>query len=89
VSDGVLGTTNQKARKRHRCLLCCENIEVGEVYKRRAIISYGRLYDIKSHVVCLAFLDATYDETDCECFSPGDIDRKQAEEWAKQKESAQ
>lgn len=86
MSDWHLSSTKQKARKRHQCILCCGHIEPGEIYHKRTGVTDGEFGEMKSHLACVAYADVTYDQTDWECLSPGDIDRKQAEEWAKQKE---
>lgn len=88
MSDWHLSSTKQKARKRHQCILCCGHIEPGETYHKRTGVTDGEFCEMKSHLVCLDFADATFELIDWECFSPGDSEfRKCAEEWIKQKET--
>ena len=83
-----LSDTTPKARKVHRCFLCCNDIESGEVYRKRIGVDQNGLLVMHCHKGCLDFADATFELIDWECFSPGDSEfRKYAEEWANQKEA--
>ena len=44
-----------KARKRHRCALCCEPIEIGEIYLRRNGVDGGDFWTMKMHPECHAY----------------------------------
>lgn len=66
-----------RARKPHECWLCCEPIEVGAVYCRRAGISEDGPLTMHMHPECEAET-RDWDWMDWETFSQGDMDRPSA-----------
>ena len=45
-----------KARKRHKCNLCHEIIEKGEIYNRYTGKYDGNFFDLKYHLTCMNFI---------------------------------
>ena len=63
-----------KARKAHRCGLCCEPIAIGEKYDRRTGVNDDGICTMRMHPECNeASID--WDAGDWETFMPGDFDR--------------
>jgi hypothetical protein len=56
-----LGSSTQKARKRHRCDSCCGIIEVGETYHRSRMVDGGDAWVFKVHPHCRAAGDILWD----------------------------
>lgn len=66
-----LSERKQRARKQHKCVLCCEQIEKGEIYVRRSGVYDNEFLTSKMHIECeLASRD--WDIMDWETFSSGD-----------------
>ena len=40
------------ARKEHKCMFCCESINVGDKYERQTNIFDGQIYDWVCHLEC-------------------------------------
>ena len=69
-----ISTTRPKARKRHRCYLCGEAIEIGEVHVSEASKIDGDLIASRFHGECLAATKDWQDD-DWETFWQGDLKR--------------
>jgi hypothetical protein len=63
-----------RARKPHRCFLCCEPIAAGELYRRRNGIDEDGHVAMHMHPECEAATHG-WDQADWECFSEGDMKR--------------
>jgi hypothetical protein len=63
----ILSTKQHKARKQHRCGLCGNRIEIGDIYTASSIVN-DEFYVFKSHPRCekiaakLKMYDDCYDE---------------------------
>ena len=69
-----ISTTRPKARKRHRCYLCGEPIEVGEVHVSQVSKIEWELVASRFHEECLAFV-ADWQQDGWETFCEGDLKR--------------
>lgn len=47
-----LADSRPRARKRHRCFICCCSIWKGTVYRKSSFTGEGTCYTIKEHVEC-------------------------------------
>lgn len=56
-----LGTTTQKARKRHYCDSCSGSIEVGQEYSRSRMVDGGDAWVFKCHTACRKAGDILWD----------------------------
>ena len=63
-----------KARKNHRCILCGEDILVGEVYRQRTGTDEGEIHTMRMHQECQKE-SAKWDSDDWECWEPYEMDR--------------
>lgn len=70
-----------KARKKHKCLLCGEDIEIGEKYVKRTGTDDG-IITMKMHKECEKE-SSEWDEGDWQCISPYEMERPPVEgkEW--------
>lgn len=74
MSYAVLRETKQKARKAHRCFLCCEDIPVGMVYGRCCTVNDGRMLTTIYHLACAKVLYSLADPFDIEDgFAEGEL----------------
>ncbi|MFQ5786488.1 MAG: hypothetical protein ACE5H1_00760 [Thermodesulfobacteriota bacterium] len=62
-----------KAKKVHKCLLCGEDIEVGEYYQKRTGTNDG-IITMKMHEECKEESDS-WDECDWQTFGPYEMER--------------
>lgn len=52
MSAILISTNSHKARKKHLCQLCYQQIEIGESYTRQFVTYEGDAYSFKMHNVC-------------------------------------
>lgn len=79
----VLGSTQQRAKKQHRCDHCRTTIEPGEEYHRHFIKDGGDTWTWKSHLDCRDLAIRMFDDQNM-CWDEG-IDL--SEEWSNEREN--
>lgn len=79
----VLGSTTQRARKRHTCDHCRTAITSGEEYHRHFVKDGGDTWTWKSHLDCLALAQRMWDDQGL-CWDEG-IDL--SDEWSDEREN--
>lgn len=72
-------TLVKKSRKVRQCILCYEQISIGEPYVRRTGVYDGEIDISPMHPECVA-VTASWDEMTWECFEPGSMKRGVDEE---------
>lgn len=66
--------TTPKARKRHYCEVCGQDILIGETHVARSGAYDGKPRTVRMHFECEE-LSSRWDQQDWECHSPGDAER--------------
>ena len=78
MSYTLLSETKPRARKRHRCIWCGEDVIIGEIYRREKSVYDGEMQDHKWHLECdLASHEYFEDEED---FMPFENERPEKED---------
>lgn len=73
------GNNTVRARKKHRCDVCSETINPGDMHVTRSGACDEGLYRMHMHLECEDH-SSDWDSGDWESHSPGDISRKEVQE---------
>ena len=83
MSWNHLRDETRKAKKSYRCRICNELIKKDSQHSVRIGTDEVGFCSIRFHEICLRYADNTFSQTDWEICSPGDVKKKECEEYYK------